>query len=238
MAPMHEIDVGQRLHCAELMTGAKLTGTFVADAEGIRIRLISFGDRKYVNADTPIFLVSEKSQIISLHNNFNLSHESGHFSPEDKSPILSQEIGSNLAIVGPDKWTDQDRIKRIMFTVTGALVVLRNNEALENFKSFERPPDYNWRLIDTMIGDDHLTAYYVGRYTSELDTFKEIEPQFEIEFAEPILVSEYERRIMPIVWFIGLLTSSPAHPEKIRITRFSYSEKAYPSESGLSRYGV
>ena len=62
-----KIKSGETVHCVELTSGKKLTGTFRFDQEGIRAYIYSYEEFVFITREEPIVLLTEKNEIVSLH---------------------------------------------------------------------------------------------------------------------------------------------------------------------------
>ena len=219
-----EIELNEKVLCSELSGEPSANGIFEHSDTGIRTRLAVFGEGRYINVDLPIFLATERSQIVSLHRNFRVSSESRGYSHSDHRPIHLVEIGSNIALSGPDPWTEKDLVRRISFEIEGSFAVLYNHQRIESFKDRSDGRHENWRVIELRLAYGRLSVFYTGTYSYYTDTWNKVEPRFEFDFDDGVPLESYEKFILPVVWFISYLIGSRLSPSNISVSRETLAE--------------
>ena len=96
------------VHCVELTSGEKLTGTFRFDQDGIRAYIYRYEGFFFIKREEPIVLLTEKNEIVSLYS--ILTGPRGHNSRMIglTRTIYRQDITSNIAVIGHDEWASEE----------------------------------------------------------------------------------------------------------------------------------
>jgi hypothetical protein len=124
-----DIEPGKQILCQELNTGKGYTGFFYLDEEQITADICSYDNAFYFLPEKPIFLRTEKNQIVSLH--YNISTDSSVHTADPKMDTHKLHIISNIGVVGDDRWETSDKLKRVTFLVRRARELLKHKEKFD-----------------------------------------------------------------------------------------------------------
>jgi hypothetical protein len=221
---MMNTDANEPLHCAELVTGKSLTGTLHLTDERLKASIVNYDEFFHINVDAPVYLVTENNHIVSLHSNVGGSagHTSRNIPPERSS--YRQEIISNIAVVGHDAWTLEDRVKRVTFTVKHTDDLMRNAKRFDTIFSTRWPSEETWRLFKEQCDGMVLEAYYGAQYTIGRDVPQSVWPSFAIEFDCPCTIHDYIKHVSRYVQFLSFCLGAHLKPSDIQIDRLSFEE--------------
>lgn len=118
----------QLIHCTELMTGKNLTGFFSLREDRIGAKIYSYDEFFFIETGVPIFLCTENNEIVSLHSNVGgpAGKSSRLLAPERS--CSQQDIISNIAVIGHDAWTEDDRVREVTFSINHSSWLLQHRE--------------------------------------------------------------------------------------------------------------
>ncbi|CAN1721737.1 ApeA N-terminal domain-containing protein [Hyphomicrobium sp. 1Nfss2.1] len=220
---MVEVADGKPVHCIELVTGKGLTGTLLVSEETICASIYSYTDFFYVKGE-PIVLRSATNEIVSLHSNITSS-------PGDRSRLIDpkyttycQEILSNLAVVGHDPWTTEDRIRHVSFSVKHCTDLMSHLEKLKALGSNRYPTDDQLRIFSDTAGELTVKAGYAATYGMDFDSPTQFGPVFEIEFNRARDIRDYISSVSDYVSFLSFCLGAPLKPSSIHVDRLSSEE--------------
>ncbi|MEN3163807.1 hypothetical protein WI697_17315 [Tistrella mobilis] len=213
------IEREQIQHCVEIVTGRGLTGKLLVGEREIRAEIFSYDKFFYIKGDSPIHLIAQTGETVSLHDVVVVGTCGGH-----PSAVYSQSLIANVAIVGHDPWTESDRVKRVTFSVTHTMPLVRNNERFEGLGRTRYPSAEHLSLFRDKAKGMTLCAGYSGTWRLDFDVPKDIRPIFEIEFDEPQEISYYIRRVYHFVCFLSFCLGVKLRPHNIMIDRLSLDE--------------
>ncbi len=238
MSRSFEIELGEPVFCTELNTGDGHSGNFLYSEEGIVTTLTSFNGFFYVKADLPVYLLTEKLQTVSLHDNLSGPPGTRTRFTEPVKQSHTQRIRSNSAIVGNDEWRPEDRVKRVSFQIAHSMELLRNEQKVDRLSN----------LSDKDGGDDHLLLnlkaagttvrlHYDASYSLWGKEPIDINPRFELEFDKAVPLGGHREPMQRVLSFCSLALGVPLRPSDIRISRQSHQDymsdvenKCNPSE--------
>ena len=100
--PAFATGAGEPIHCVELTTDNKLTGTFKFDQDGIHTQIYNYEDFFFIKPEEPIVLLTGKNITVSLHHNIGGPPGSHSRVGEPARTIYRQDITSNIAVFGHD----------------------------------------------------------------------------------------------------------------------------------------
>lgn len=214
-------DKANAVHCAELVTGKNLTGTLTISDEEMTAQIYGYDEYFNIPGECPIFLrVGNTNEIVSLHD--NLTHPPGTHSRRMPSRITRrQDIVSNIAVVGPDEWTAEDKIKRVVFKVKHTDDLMHHNDKVNALGDGDWP---NRKIFEKSADGMTLRAWYGGTWGLLFNTPKEFWPTFEIEFEEPRGIQEYLLSVSHYVGFLSFCLGAKLKPSEIQISRLSQAE--------------
>lgn len=219
-----EIEKGKPVHCAELSSGK--TGTLLISEGEIRAELFSFDEPFFIKADAPVYFRSETGHIVSFHA--NIEGNSGTRSNAGVH-VVQEGIVSNVAVVGPDQWTEIDAVKVASFRVDHTTQLLRNREGFK--KLGKRIPD-DLTIFSHKVDGVTVKAWYGGIWGSDFDAPKDFWPTYEIEFDEPKSILDYVGKVSDYVDFLSFCLGAKLRPTHIQVRRLSDVELEAAIDAG------
>jgi len=218
---MRKIEKGKPLHCVETITGNNFTGTLHLSEDEIRVRLYSYSDAFHLESEEPVYLVAESGQVVSFHENIDGGQgTTGHYD----GTVYHQAIIGNVAVVGSDRWTRADGVKRVSFAVKHTMGLLRHQKKMKAIGKEKFPSEETLTIFEGVANGMVLRAWYSATYGMEFDTPEEVWPTFEIEFNEPRSVHDFVVEVVNYVSFLSFCFGVKFKPHDIRIDRLSLSE--------------
>ena len=230
----------KKVFCRELNTGNNLNGTFYYDEELIKASIFRFDESFYINGSDPIYLQSENNRIISLLSNFTSPPVRGSRQIEPIMNIYEQRIRSNNAIIGHDKWEENDLIKRVVFSVNYAETILTHFDLHDNFVKHGYNEQDNSEIFTVETDNLIIRAYYSATYTAGFEEPREIFPRIELEFKNDVTIENYLDYVSSIIQFLSLSLGVYLIPSEITIDRLSLEEltQAVKNHSYSGDYSV
>lgn len=219
-----KIKSGEAVHCVELTSGKKLTGTFKLDQEGIHAYIYSYENPFFIKRKEPVVLLTEKNEIVSLHSILTGPPGNNSRLIDPTRIIYRQDIISNIAVIGHDEWTAIDKIKRVCFTVKHTEGLLRHQAKMKSLSKCRVPDEDNSSLYSEPIGNMTVRAGYSVSYSSDFDAPTNIWPQFELEFDGGRTLYKYVDHVSCYVQFLSFSLGVCLKPSDIRISRHSRDE--------------
>ncbi|TWB93206.1 hypothetical protein FBZ93_111245 [Bradyrhizobium macuxiense] len=237
---MPKIESGKPLHCVELVTGKNLTGTILISDDEIRAAIFSYTGHFNIKIDQPVFLQTETNEIVSLHSNLMANSGTNSRSIAPERATRRQEIISNLAVIGHDPWTAEDRVKRVVFRVKHTKQLMHHEAKVEAIGRSRFPEEEHLTIFHDAADGMTLNAWYAATYGMEFDTPKELWPTFGIEFGEPRPIRDYILHVSDYVDFLSFCLGVKLKPSAIRIDRLSFAQMKeavgkheYPGNHGV-----
>jgi hypothetical protein len=231
------IEVGKLIHCTETVTGKNLTGTLLVGDDEIRAELYSYGEHFHIASDQPIYFTAKTGEEVSFHS--NIDGGSGTTTYRDRR-IHRLSFISNVAVVGHNRWTETDVVKRAAFTDKHSLEVLRHQEKFRAVQKADLRREDDLSVLNEETPDMTLRAWYGAAYGMYLDAPKDVWPMFEIEFNRSVGINEYIEHVSSYVQFLSFCLGAALKPDKIQIDRLSRDEMmaAIKTDSYFGRHDV
>ncbi|MCH8466316.1 MAG: hypothetical protein LAT78_07095 [Roseinatronobacter sp.] len=227
MSKRLEIKVGENLRCIELVSGNRHHCTFMHKNNGIYFDIFDFENPVEVNENEPIFLLSERTSIISLYQNICLGRSVNSGLTEDR--FYNQKYQANFAIVGDDRWCLSDKIKRINFK----LPVDRLFWNPARFRSIEaanfKQSDFEIFSVSTSKMD--ISCYFTAKQMSWSEGFTDFSCEFQIELAKGVPFGEHHEFLAAVKWFFVGCLGKPFNAFALRINRLNLQEFVEEIES-------
>ena len=217
------------MHCTETVTGKGLTGTLLLSDDEIRADLYGYTEFFHIAVDQPIYFIVETGQVVSFHSNVEVG--SGTTTHHDRK-IYHRGVIANVAVVGHDRWTESDEVKRASFTVKHSLELLRHEEKVKELGRTSYPTEEDLGVFCDAVNGMKLRAWYGATYGMDFDAPKEFWPMFEIEFDESKAIHDYIEHVSCCVHFLSFCLGVKLKPERIRIDRLSRDEMMAGLEVG------
>lgn len=214
-------DKYKTIHCIETSTGHGLTGNLIISEDKLRIRLFSFKDFFHIKTDAPVHLLAETGEYVSLHD--CIEGASGTRTRHHEA-ITTQDIIANAAVVGPNPWTESDRIKRVSFSVKHTMELMRSRKHMDGISREKYPKEEHLRLFTEKAKGVTIGAHYSGVWGTDIHRPKHLWPIFEIEFDEPHDIHGYIEHVKNYVGFLSFCLGVPLRPTDISIDRLSLTE--------------
>jgi hypothetical protein len=121
---MFDKHYGQPVHCVEITSGRNLTGTVEIYADKIRAEIFSYNGLFHLDEKKPIYFRLHTGEFVSFHSNFS----SGSGQTFNRSYVtFNQRVSANLAVVGHNRWTENDKVKSVAFSVDHTMNLMRNS---------------------------------------------------------------------------------------------------------------
>lgn len=236
-----EIKSGETVHCMEMNSGRKFTGTFKFDQDGIHTYIYSFEKSFFIRPEDPIVLLTEKNVIVSLHSNISAPPGSSSRIREPKRTTYRQDITSNIAVIGHDGWTATDKVKRVSFKVKHTKDLLRHPAKTKALAEHRFTNEDDFSLYSAPASDMTVRADYSVAYSSDFDAPTNICPQFELEFDDGKTLNNYVHHISCYVQFLSFSLGILLKPSEIHISRHSRDEmmaliakQSYPGDHNVN----
>ncbi|MBT0671126.1 hypothetical protein HT136_22390 [Novosphingobium profundi] len=140
------------------------------------------------------------------------------------SIVYHEYLRGNTAIVGPETWHEDDRLKCCTFSVEGTDDQLHNNprfETLLRAVSDEKP---STEVLSLQIGDATISVYYAMSSNRIFNRAPELRPRFAIEFAAGRTLWDTKYLISSIVEFLSASQSRELIADDIKIYRSTLTE--------------
>ena len=222
-----EIKFNDNFLCTELTSGEKYSGKFQFGDDGISTTLVSFDGPILVKLESPIILITEKLDVISLYDSFT-GHRGKTFRNDRPAKTAhTQKIVSNIAVVGNDEWAADNRVKRVGFGIRNTMPLLRNQEkvarlSMARVQGADEKDD--WLLLNFKANGMAVRLYYTAQYGQWSNEPREVEPRFELEFDEAVLLGKHLDPVRQVVAFCSMALGVPLIPSNITISRQSLVE--------------
>lgn len=133
------IEKGKHVHCMENSTGERHTGILLIAEDSLRLKLFSYDDFFHIQTDHPVHLMVETGECASLHD--CIEGGSGTRGGPDNA-VRTQDIIANAVVIGPDPWTEGDRIRRVSFSVEHTMGLMRNRERMDGIAREKFPHEH------------------------------------------------------------------------------------------------
>jgi len=214
-----DIEQGKKILCQELNTGKAYTGFFYLDDKQISTEICSYDESFYLVPEKPIFLRTEKNQIVSLHSNISNYPGSSIRTIEPKMETSKLHISSNTAVIGHDRRETTDKLKRVTFLVRRAKDLLKHKEKFDALAKRKIGDEYDSDLFSVTASGMTIRAAYSSGYSLEYNATTNITPYLEIEFPNGATLSDYLNHVGCLVEFFSFCLGAHMTPSEIRICR-------------------
>ncbi|SPP92833.1 hypothetical protein [Bradyrhizobium vignae] len=221
---MPKVESGKPVHCVELVTGERLTGTVLVSDSELRADIYSYNGHFHIKGEEPIFLQTATNEIVSLHANVTTiaGTSSRNFSPERAT--RHQQILSNVAVTGHDSWTAEDGVKQVSFIVKHTNQLMRHDGKVKAIGRTRVPGENELTIFNDTAQGMTLRAWYGVAYGMELEGPQEIWTTFGLEFDQPQNIRDYIGHVSDYVSFLSFCFGVPLTPSSIRIDRLSFAQ--------------
>jgi hypothetical protein len=218
-----DVQRNERVHCRELISENRRTGFIFINEQTIRATIYSYDDQFNVDVDRPVYLQTATAAIVSLYLNIRGNSAGAHGHGE--AAIYSEEFISSLAVIGPDRWSDDDRLKLVNFTVEHAELMLCNREKTDDLSKLDRPSKRYAELFSVRVGQITMRAEYFTTDTLQFGRGRKIWPRLQIEFDHGVSLSDYFKHVLCVVTFLSFSLGRNLRPKTIQIGRLSIDEE-------------
>jgi ApeA N-terminal domain 1 len=219
-----EIKIGDSVYCQELVTGQMNSGIFHLKKQGIVTEIYRYDDYLHISDEGPIYLRSAMNRFVSLYG--NSSPVAGVTSRTHGAPMTTykQEVFSNSAIIGSAVWRPHTPVAVAIFDVTGSEELLYNRVMVQRLSrtSFGKFP--NNIITEASCKYFNLRFLYSGNQHFHTGVTSDIQPYFEIEFTQPLPLSEYLIHIQCVVEFLSMSSGKLLASSNIRISQSTRNE--------------
>lgn len=211
-----------------MVTGKGLTGTLLLSDGGIRADLYGYTEPFHIAVDQPIYFTAKTGQVVSFHSNTDLGM--GTTTRGDRR-FYHRGIIADLAVVGHDRWTETDKVKRAFFTVKHSLDLLRHKDKFEALGDTKYPAEEHFCVFRDTVKGMTLQAWYGASYGIDFRAPKQLWPVFGIEFDEPKAIRDYIEHVSSYVRFLSFCLGVKLRPEEVQIDRLSSDEMTFALET-------
>ncbi|MHC1753734.1 ApeA N-terminal domain 1-containing protein [Humidesulfovibrio sp.] len=222
----------QLIHCTELMTGKNLTGFFSLRDDHIGVKIYSYDDPFYINTDAPIILRTEDNEVVTLHENVGGPPGNSYRPTTPPRICYRQDIISNIAVIGHDAWTEDDRVREVTFSINHSGQLLHHGDKFKKLGLRAPRDEDSWHIFNDRAGDLYIKVHYAATYGMHFDAPKSVLPCFSIEFCEPATISEYISSVSDYCRFLSFCLGAPLSPSDFHIDRMPYDEKIAAIQAG------
>ncbi|KRR29115.1 hypothetical protein [Bradyrhizobium retamae] len=221
---MPKIESGKPLHCVELVTGKSLTGTVLISEDELRADIYSYTGHFHINGEQPVFLQTERNEIVSLHSNVTTIPGTSSRNIAPLREARRQEILSNVAVVGHDSWQAEDGVKRVSFQVKHTNQLMRHESKVKAIGRARFPTEEHLTIFNDAAQGMRVRAWYGATYGMEFEGPKELWTMFGLEFDEPQGIRDYIGHVSDYVNFLSFCFGVQLKPSSIRIDRLSFAQ--------------
>jgi hypothetical protein len=219
-----ETSRGEKTHCRELNSGKCHSGFFFIDDQNIHADIYAFDERFYVPTNGPVYLQTANNEFVTLHDNISGPPGTNSSGIEPRRVVYHQHIISNVAVIGPDRWAEEDLIKSVTFKVDHSEVVFRNKDKTENLFKGKIGDKLDHDLFSVRIGGMVFRCAYGASFSIGRDHPKEVWPYLEIEFDEGVTLAGYLFHVESVVQLLSSTLGARLKPSQIAISRLSGME--------------
>jgi hypothetical protein len=223
-----QIEKGKPYHCAETSLGLGLTGKLLISESDLRVQIFSYSKPFHINTAVPLQLVAETGESVSLHSCIEGGGSYGR--------VKRQDVIANVAIVGPDPWTEADRINHVSFSVEHTKDIMRSRKHFDGIDQKEFAGTEFLHLFTDTASGIRVGAHYRGTWGPDFQSPNQVWPVFAIEFNEPKDIHSYLEYVIYYVDFFSFCLGVPLRPTNISIFRNSSEEMAKAAQRGAHSY--
>lgn len=211
-----------------MVTGKGLTGTLLLSDRDIRADLYSYTEPFHIAIDQPIYFTAKTGQVVTFYSSSDFGMGT---TTRGGRRYYHRRIIADLAVVGHDRWTEADKVKRVFFTVKHCLDLLRHNDKFEALGRTKFPDEESLCIFRDAVTGMTLRAWYGATYGMDFSAPEELWPMFGIEFDEPRAIRDYIDHVSSYARFLSFCLGVHLRPEKIQIDRLSYDEMTFALEA-------
>ncbi|CAN5462413.1 hypothetical protein BH10PSE7_BH10PSE7_09290 [soil metagenome] len=218
--------IDEKWHCQELNTGKRYPGYVQIGHNEIFLQLWSYGKYLQIDASATVFVQTESNDIVSLHRNVTGIPSIHARNLKPRRTVFKQTIHSSIAVVGPDRWEEADKVKSVTFFIEHADKLLEHQATTDRIARW-KPED---GLIEGILFSEKLSEVttqikYNAKYSFKYSAVNAISPYFRLEFSNGVSLFEYTNYVTAIAQFLSVSLGIRLTPSEIRISRFSYEEE-------------
>ncbi len=216
---------GKPVHCVELTTGKRLTGILRFGGDGIQATLVSYDGAALVPTDAAVVLLTEYNSVVSLHSNLSWPADS-NLQLEPPREVQRQHIYSNIAVVGPIAWGGAEQVRRVRFVIDHSKPMLMHEAKVGALARHAEGDEEARELFAEAVEGATVRVGYSRRVSREYGppTVFEINPSFQIEYAESVTIDAYLDTVLAVVRFCAFSMGRHMHPSSIWIGKETRAE--------------
>ncbi|MDX6751940.1 hypothetical protein SH611_19205 [Geminicoccaceae bacterium 1502E] len=215
--PTREHKINRTLHCVEITSGEDHTGILSLTETRIRTTLYSYRVPVYLPPERAIFLITEENDVVSLYNNVALATSSCSRQVEGWRSIYQQEIGSNIAVVGRDRWLPNDPVKRVLFFIPSSSRVLVRQAFVDKVKLASSPRHIP--IYETAAPNMILRGFAIPHYSMLMHHAIDYDIAFEIEFEQAKRITDYLDHVSCFTHLFSFSIGSCLSPSLLYVSR-------------------
>lgn len=219
---MHsQTDEEKPLFVKDLAEGRTRTGLADMRSSILTVTLFDFDGAIDVDESKEACFVTEKGEILTLHNYFAGGRG---WRQGSGASVWNNTIQANQMVLGPDPWKENDLLRRCTFKVEGASDLLHN---VERFEAIEQAEFGNMPALDvfTIAADGaHVTLTHDVRGGGFNRRATSIEPKFVIEFDVPQTIAVARTMVNNVVAFLSLAQVRRLSIDEFTISRLTEAE--------------
>jgi hypothetical protein len=209
---------GTNIHCIELNSNEGRPGSFYMDEREISAHIYDYNQAFSLRDVGPIFLRTEDNDIVSLYSNIieGPSHNSRLMEP--RMSTYKIHVISNSAIIGPNRWLESDRIRRVHFAIDGIEWGLFHTKKLRKLAR-PRVAESDWLLLSQQVSNFTIRIIY-----TRPEKFGHGSPRIELEFDCGVPFGDLMGLVDQVVRFFVFSTGLYLRPKELKISRLTLSE--------------
>ena len=166
-----------------------------------------------------MFLHTAANSIVSLYHVFDFGSDRNVLFGKPAMQVGSQHFIAHTAVVGPDKWTPTDSVRRVTFRIEHTDGLLRHKEKVRNLSKLAGHEPRT--LLDLHANGIRLLVGYTCKYSFWSDDPQDIRPIFEIEFDCGVGLDRYLDYVTCVVELFSAAAGVRLWPSEISVSRLS-----------------
>ena len=213
-------------HVRELVTGLNYSGACVVGDREIYAEIFCFDGKSSLESPNVWFFEKKDAQILSLHDCIEQSACCGVRSFEEGDHIFHHKISANIAVIGPTKWGESDKISSVRFRIPGAKEALWRLDELE---ALQKVPNQNFdnHAISCKMDCCNVDVYYTFAVDMMIGV-NSYDFYFHLSFKEGKSIYEYFDYVLNIVSFFSFLSGKKFRPSDIYIRNHTVKQNIKP----------
>jgi hypothetical protein len=217
-----EVEQGKRYYCEVVGASEPLAGTFAISGGDIRASMVRFDAFLSTERDAKeLYLRTEEDWIVSM---FDLIPGGWRQRGAGAAATYIQDTTSNLALIGPDAWSNSDRVWQLSFRIPGLDQLFRNSKHFSQILDSEMFSMPDLIAFNVAVGDMRLKAWLAPSGGLQSARPTSIKPWFHIEFENGRTLEQMRWEVRRVVRFFSLCSGEALQASYIKVSRSSTDE--------------